>query len=180
MRFTTTKVGLVQWVFGGFLFMFEQFKALVFVTLHLFPLHLCVVSLYVCILSLGLCKLNLVNYIEGFVSCLSFTTRFASSLVAQGVWFSRCLSLSLSLSLCCCSSCVVQAVQVVLVVSGLLINLAWLCFLWQHHHHHHRLRRRAKWTTFFMTFYGDLWRKMRRKSRTEHHVIWTLASSSAI
>lgn len=84
---------------------------------------------YVRILSLGLCKLNLVNYIEGFVSCLSFTTRFASSLVAQGVWFSRCLSLSL------CSSCVVQAVQVVLVLSGLIINLAWLCFLWQHHHH---------------------------------------------
>lgn len=45
------------------------------------------------------------------------------------------VSLPLSLSLCCCSSCVVQAVQVVLVVSGLIINLAWLCFLWQHHHH---------------------------------------------
>lgn len=144
--------------------MFEQFQALVSVLLFIcflffitfLPSYSCVVSLYVCILSLGLCKLNLVNYIEGFVSCLSFTTRFASSVVAQGVCvvlqvslaisLPPCLSLSLSFSLYCCSSCVVQAVQVVLVVSGLINNLAWLCFLW--HHHHHRLRRR-KANNFF-------------------------------
>lgn len=107
--------------------MFEQFQALVSVLLFIcflffitfLPSYSCVVSLYVCILSLGLCKLNLVNYIEGFVSCLSFTTRFASSVVAQGVCVVLQVSLAISLPPClslsvflplllfqlCCPSC---------------------------------------------------------------------------
>lgn len=99
---------------------------------------------YLSSLSLGLCKLNLVNYIEGFVSCLSFTTR-------QGVWqlLFRCLwlslspSLSLSCAFCFCTSCCPSCPSCSWVSSAFygIIIIIFVC---------------EATNAFFMTFYGDL------------------------